>query len=160
MTSEQKAKLREYLKECARNYMKKLKEEELTETTSTATTGDAGYLTPRAFAKDAGTATALQKRNMQVFGYEIIPKMQDNSNPGINEGVYFKDKELSESQKIGLAMREVRDNLYQVEKVMKRAIQMKNESDGQIIPGKRMLSALKKINEKVVRLMTLTHQIL
>lgn len=75
----------------------------------------------------------------------------------INEGLdsyYFKDENLTAEQKLGLAMRQVRNNLYEVEKVVQRTIKMKNEEnvDSSKV-GKRTYSALRRINEKVVRLM-------
>jgi len=75
----------------------------------------------------------------------------------INEGLdsyYFKDENLTSEQKLGLAMRQVRNSLQEVEKVVTRTIKMKNEEnvDSSKV-GKRTYSALKRINEKVIRLM-------
>ena len=75
----------------------------------------------------------------------------------INEGfdsLYLKDENLTPEQKLGLAMRHVRNNLYEVEKVIQKTIKMKNESgiDSSKV-GKRTYQALKRINEKTIRLM-------
>ena len=70
------------------------------------------------------------------------------------DSYYFKDENLTSEQKLGLAMRQVRNNLYEVEKVVSRTIKMKNEDnvDSSKV-GKRTYQALKRINEKVIRLM-------
>ncbi len=76
-------------------------------------------------------------------------KLNENSN-----SFYFKDENLTSEQKLGLAMRHVRNNLYEVEKIVQRAIKMKNEEtiDNNKV-GKRTYQSLKRINEKVIRLM-------
>ena len=75
----------------------------------------------------------------------------------IREGLdtlYFKDESLTAEQKLGLAMRHVRNNLYVVEKIVKKTIKMKNEENiDSTKVGKRTYTALKRINEKVIRLM-------
>ena len=75
----------------------------------------------------------------------------------IREGMdtlYFKDENLSPEQKLGLSLRHIRNNLTEVEKLIKKSIALKNENniDTEKI-GKRTYSALRRINEKTIRLM-------
>jgi len=67
---------------------------------------------------------------------------------------YFKDSELTSEQKLGLAMRQVRNTLQEVENLVQKTVKMKNEqSVDSTKVGKRTYGALKRINEKVVKLM-------
>ena len=129
-------------------------------TETSATGGVDGYMTPRAFTgkKDI---SKKQKQIANQLGYELVDKsyaVKDQGNPGdLNESMdsfYLKDESLRPEQKLGLAMRHVRNNLYEVEKVIQRTIKMKNEEgiDSTKV-GKRTYQALKRINEKVIRLM-------
>lgn len=99
--------------------------------------------------------------------YELALKRADGANykaltegrkkVNIVEGIdtlYMKDESLTPEQKLGLAMRHVRNNLYEVEKVIQKTIRMKNEENiDSTKVGKRTYQALKRINEKVIRLM-------
>lgn len=133
---------------------------------TSATGGVAGYETPGAFTGKKGISKK-QRSIANQLGYELVDKSYANKGEGnpedltdenkLTEGMdsfYFKDENLTAEQKLGLAMRQVRNSLYEVEKVVTRTIKMKNEEnvDSSKI-GKRTFGALRRINEKVIRLM-------
>ena len=77
-------------------------------------------------------------------------------NPHINEGRYHawrNDESLSPKQKIGLAMRETRDNLKELERMVQYNVKLKNELkvDSRDY-WKTTHNALSKISERLVRL--------
>jgi len=132
------------------------------ETSSTG--GVAGYETPFAFTGKKGISDK-QKRIATQLGYELIDKsyttknqensenLKDKLNESLNS-YYFKDENLTAEQKLGLAVRYIKDSLNEIEKITKKTIQLKQENniDSNKV-GKRILSSLKRINEKVIRLM-------
>jgi len=77
-------------------------------------------------------------------------------NPHINEGRYHawrNDDSMTPKQKIGMAMRETRDNLTELERVVKYNVKLKNELkvDSRDY-WKTTHKALSKISERLVRL--------
>lgn len=162
---DKKDKLRQYIKQEILNILLQETDDDkeiYKETTMTGGEGAEGYMTPKAFT---GGADAPLKRHSEVLGYKLVGTGNKNKKDSyasgkVNESVYFRDKDLTESQKIALAMREVRDNLVKVEKVMERSIRLKKESGQEITHGKNTMKALKRINEKVVKLMSIVHNMI
>jgi len=82
--------------------------------------------------------------------------MKKNLNESINEGKYHdyrNDETLSPKQKIGRSMREVRDGLQNLEKLVKMNVRLKNELN--VNSGsywKNTHKALHKISERLVKL--------
>ena len=130
----------------------------ITETSSTG--GVAGYETPAAFTGQKGISKK-QKRIAQQLGYELVDKsyaVKDQGDTGdLKENIdtlYLKNEKLTAEQKLGLSMRHVRNNLTEIENLVKKSIALKQENniDTEKL-GKRTYESLKRINEKVVRLM-------
>ena len=129
-------KLKEIIRELIKN--------ELEEAT---VTGDiAGYDTPNAFT--GGRSKDKKKKK----------KIATNSTgySKVNEGKYHdyrNDDTLSPKQKIGRSMREVRDGLNNLEKLVKMNVRLKNELN--VNSGsywKNTHKALHKISERLVKL--------
>ena len=74
----------------------------------------------------------------------------------VNEGRYHdyrNDESLSPKQKIGYSMREVRDKLNELDKLVKMNVRLKNEIGVNSTDyWKRTHSAMKKISERLVKL--------
>ena len=77
-------------------------------------------------------------------------------NPHINEGRYHawrNDDSMTPKQKIGMAMRETRDNLTELERVVRYNVKLKNELNVDSRDyWKNTHKALSKISERLVRL--------
>lgn len=131
---------------------------------TSATGGVAGYETPGAFTGQKGISKK-QRSIANQLGYELVDKsyaIKDQGDTGdlnetLKEGFdsfYFKDENLTNEQKLGLAIRSIRTNLMEVEKVVNKAIKLKTENNiNTDALGKRAYSSLRRINEKVIRLM-------
>lgn len=76
----------------------------------------------------------------------------------VKESLDLAIRELTPKQQFGKAVREIRNNLTEVETLVRRTLKLKNESglDSENY-GKRAYSALSKINEKVIKLMSSLH---
>ena len=128
------------LKEIIRELIKK----ELEEATTSANVP--GYQTPNAFS--GGRKKDKKKKK----------KIATNSTgySKVNEGKYHdyrNDDTLSPKQKIGRSMREVRDGLNNLEKLVKMNVRLKNELN--VNSGsywKNTHKALNKISERLVKL--------
>jgi hypothetical protein len=118
-----------------------------------------GYLTPNAFSNGSNAAKKKQKQNSELLGYELVNRDHykeavEKVETLLKESFYFKDENLTPEQKMNLAVRQIRNNLHEVEKLVSRTIRLKNESGIQSEEyGKRTYAALRKINEKIIRLM-------
>ena len=100
----------------------------------------------------------------KAFKKHIIPfgKLIDSwnktqqKNPHLNEGRYHawrNDDSLTPKQKIGMAMRETRDNLTELERVVRYNVRLKNELNVDSRDyWKNTHKALSKISERLVRL--------
>ena len=77
-------------------------------------------------------------------------------NESINEGKYHEyrnDDTLSPKQKIGYSMREVRDKLNELDKLVKMNVRLKNEVGVNSTDyWKNTHNAMKKISERLVKL--------
>ena len=99
-----------------------------------------GYNTPYAFSKKKNG-----HEDPEVSGYKKV-----------NEGKYHQyrnDESLTAKQKIGRSMREVRDGLNNLEKLVKMNVRLKNELN--VNSGsywKNTHKALHKISERLVKL--------
>ena len=74
----------------------------------------------------------------------------------VNEGQYHNyrnDESMTAKQKIGLSMREVRDKLNELDKLVKINVRLKNELNvDSKTYWKRTHAAMKKISERLVKL--------
>jgi len=131
-------RLREYIRTFVR---------ELLSTNEITQTGDiAGYNTPFAFSsKKKKDKDKEEEVATNSTGYEIV-----------KEGRYHQwrnDESLSPKQKIGMAMRETRDSLKELERTVQYNVRLKTELkvDSRDY-WKTTHKALSKISEKLVRL--------
>ena len=129
-------KLKEIIRELIRN--------ELEEAT---TTGDiAGYDTPNAFTGGPGKGKKKKKEiSTNSTGYNVVKEGKYHD--------YRNDETLSPKQKIGRSMREVRDGLQNLERLVKMNVRLKNELN--VNSGsywKNTHKALNKISERLVKL--------
>ena len=131
-------KLRQYIRAFVR---------ELLKTNEVTQTGDiAGYNTPFAFSsKKKKDKDKEEEVATNSTGYEVV-----------KEGRYHQwrnDETLTPKQKIGIAMRETRDSLKELERVVRYNVKLKNELkvDSRDY-WKNTHKALSKISERLVRL--------
>ena len=87
---------------------------------------------------------------------EPEPEEPESENESINEGKYHEyrnDDTLSPKQKIGYSMREVRDKLNELDKLVKMNVRLKNEVGVNSTDyWKNTHNAMKKISERLVKL--------
>ena len=87
---------------------------------------------------------------------EPEPEEPESENESINEGKYHQyrnDDSLSPKQKIGYSMREVRDKLNELDKLVKMNVRLKNEVGVNSTDyWKNTHNAMKKISERLVKL--------
>ena len=146
-----------------RKLVRELIKQELDEANSTASVGGE-YSTPHAFkgsnkkGKKKGKAGYTGGHEDPTIGTANFnaddPKLRKES--VVNEGRYHawrNDDTLSPRQKIGMAMRETRDNLTELERVVRYNVKLKNELkvDSRDY-WKNTHKALSKISERLVRL--------
>ena len=147
-----------------RKLVRELVRQELDEANSTASVGGE-YSTPHAF----GGSNKKGKKKGKA-GYEgghteptdgtghflaDDPKLRKTESV-VNEGRYHawrNDESLTPKQKIGMAMRETRDNLTELERVVRYYVKLKNELkvDSRDY-WKNTHKALNKISERLVKL--------
>ena len=146
-----------------RKLVRELIEQELDEANSTASVGGS-YNTPHAFGGSNKKGKGKGKAGYEGghteptdgTGHFIAddPKLRKES--VVNEGRYHawrNDESLSPKQKIGMAMRETRDNLTELERMVNYNVKLKNELkvDSRDY-WKNTHKALSKISERLVRL--------
>ena len=146
-----------------RKLVSELIKQELDEANSTASVGGS-YMTPHAFGgsnkkgKKKGKAgyTGGHDNPSDGTGHFIAddPKLRKES--VVNEGRYHawrNDDSKTPKQKIGMAMRETRDNLTELERMVNYNVKLKNELkvDSRDY-WKNTHKALSKISERLVRL--------
>ena len=87
---------------------------------------------------------------------DLCDMMNLMANESINEGKYHQyrnDDSLSPKQKIGYSMREVRDKLNELDKLVKMNVRLKNEVGVNSTDyWKNTHNAMKKISERLVKL--------
>lgn len=103
------------------------------------------------------TDKVLHEDDFDVVANHIIELLKKNPDARLNEGLdsyYFKDDTLTNEQKLGLSIRTIRNTLMEVERLVQKSIKLKSENNIDTDKmGKRIYSALRRINEKTVRLM-------
>ena len=128
------------LKEIIRELIKK----ELDEASTSAATP--GYQTPYAFTgKSAKGKKKKKKISTNSTGYNVVKEGKYHD--------YRNDDTMTPKQKIGRSMREVRDGLQNLEKLVKMNVRLKNEL--KVNSGsywKNTHKALHKISERLVKL--------
>ena len=105
-------------------------------------------------------AKALKKGRKGVISVNRVgvsqAKQVDKKLENVNEGRYHdyrNDESLSPKQKIGHSMREVRDKLNELDKLVKMNVRLKNEIGVDSTSyWKRTHGAMKKISERLVKL--------
>ena len=141
-----------------KEYIRQLIQRELAEASSTASAGNIHYKTPYAFKKNK---KGKKKKKAGYGGGSYNPTIgTDNflaKDPKLrNEGKYHdfrNDDSLTTKQKIGMAMRETRDNLTELERVVRYNVKLKNELNVDSRDyWKNTHKALSKISERLVRL--------
>jgi len=155
--------VREYSQDRFRKLVRELVRRELDEANSTASVGGS-YNTPHAFG---GSNKKGKKKGKAGYegghteptdgtGHFIAddPKLRKES--VVNEGRYHawrNDDSKTPKQKIGMAMRETRDNLTELERMVNYNVKLKNELkvDSRDY-WKNTHKALSKISERLVRL--------
>ena len=129
-------KLREIIRELVRK--------ELAEATTTGNI--AGYETPHAFTGGPGKGKKKKKEiSTNSTGYNVVKEGKYHD--------YRNDDTLTPKQKIGRSMREVRDNLLNLEGLVKMNIRLKKELNVDSRSyWKNKHKALNKISERLVKL--------
>ena len=126
-----------------RTIIELLDDEKLDETTFSGNVP--GYQTPFAF-NEKGKASKKKKKELATNsnGYKIVEgKYHD----------YRNDESLNAKQKIGMSMREVRDKLNELDKLVKMNVRLKNEVGVNSTDyWKNTHNAMKKISERLVKL--------
>ncbi len=131
-------KLREYIRTFVR---------ELLSTNEITQTGDiAGYNTPFAFSsKKKKDKDKEEEVATNSTGYEVVKEGRYHQ--------YRNDETLTPKQKIGLAMRETRDSLQELERTVQYNVRLKNELNIDSRDyWKTTHKALGKISERLVKL--------
>ena len=139
-------------------FIRRLFQKELKEASSTASAGDISYKTPYAFNKNK---KGKKKKKAGYGGAHHDPTIgTDNfhaKDPKLRkEGKYHdfrNDDSLTTKQKIGMAMRETRDSLKNLEKIVDMNLRLKNELNVDSRDyRKNTHKALHKISERLVKL--------
>ena len=111
------------------------------------TTGDiAGYETPMAFTGGVGKGKKKKKKiATNSTGYNVVREGKYHD--------YRNDESMTPKQKIGRSMREIRDSLNELNRLVKMNVRLKNELkvDSQSY-WKNTHKALNKISERLVKL--------
>tara|TARA_Y100000356_G_scaffold134863_1_gene145393 strand:+ start:614 stop:1255 length:642 start_codon:yes stop_codon:yes gene_type:complete len=115
--------------------------------------GSAGAAKMKVARKLKGGAKSISNvRRVQPGKAKQVDKKLEN----VNEGKYHdyrNDESLSPKQKIGYSMREVRDKLNELDRLVKMNVRLKNEVGVDSTSyWKRTHSAMKKISERLVKL--------
>ena len=128
------------LKEIIRELIRK-------ELSEASVTGDiAGYQTPYAFTgKSAKGKKKKKKISTNSTGYNVVKEGKYHD--------YRNDESLTPKQKIGRSMREIRDSLNELNKLVKMNVRLKNELNVDSSSyWKNTHKALNKISERLVKL--------
>ena len=128
------------LKEIIRELIRK-------ELSEASVTGDiAGYQTPYAFTgKSAKGKKKKKKISTNSTGYNVVKEGKYHD--------YRNDESLTPKQRIGRSMREIRDSLNELNKLVKMNVRLKNELNVDSRSyWKNTHKALNKISERLVKL--------
>ena len=140
-------------------FIRELIEKELDEASTTATTGGE-YQTPLAFRGNKFKAGKKKKKAGYARGHKnptVSTTYEEPDDPKLRkEGKYHdfrNDDTMTPKQKIGMAMRETRDSLDELEKIVKNNVRLKNELNVDSRSyWKNTHKALSKIGERLVNL--------
>ena len=103
-----------------------------------------------------GIAPVIKMSKKKDFKSFIKKAAQKGLHESLNEGQYHNyrnDDSMTPRQKIGLSMREVRDKLNELDKLVKINVRLKNELNvDSKTYWKRTHAAMKKISERLVKL--------
>ena len=107
--------------------------------------------------KRGNNEKAKQDFNLKVYStMEYINRAFDNVSESVNEGKYHQyrnDETMTPKQKIGRSMREIRDSLNELDKLVKMNVRLKNELNVDSRSyWKNTHKALGKISERLVKL--------
>ena len=145
-------------KDILRNIIRELIKKEIDEANSTAS-GGGEYQTPHSF-KGSNRKGKKNKKAGYQDGHEDPTIGTDNFKPKDpklrKEGRYHdfrNDDSMTPKQKIGMAMRETRDSLTDLERVVRYNVKLKNELNiDSRSYWKNTHKALSKIGERLVKL--------
>ena len=127
------------LKEIIRELIKK----ELEEASTSAATP--GYQPPYAFSDPKKDKKKKKKRDTGSTGYSYVSEGRYHQ--------YRNDESMTPKQKIGRSMREIRDSLNNLDKLVKMNVRLKNELNVDSRSyWKNTHKALNKISERLVKL--------
>ena len=140
-------------------FIRELIEKELDEASTTATTGGE-YQTPLAFRGNKFKAGKKKKKAGYAGGHKnptVSTTYEEPDDPKLRkEGNYHdfrNDDTMTPKQKIGMAMRETRDSLNELEKIVKNNVRLKNELNVDSRSyWKNTHKALSRIGERLVNL--------
>ena len=128
------------LKEIIRELIRK-------ELSEASVTGDiAGYQTPYAFTGKSAKGKKKKKKILtNSTGYNVVKEGKYHD--------YRNEESLTPKQKIGRSMREIRDSLNELNKLVKMNVRLKNELNVDSRSyWKNTHKALNKISERLVKL--------
>ena len=128
-------KLKEFIREIIKDELEEA-------STSSATPG---YQTPMAFSGGRKKDKKKKKDIANAAGYDIVKEGRYHD--------YRNDDTLSPKQKIGRSMREIRDSLNELNRLVKMNVRLKNELNVDSRSyWKNTHKALNKISERLVKL--------
>ena len=140
------SKLKEFIRHLIRQELKELEEVSVT---GNLDGGEGPPRTPYAFYGGRKKDKEKKKRIAQAGGYMKVKE-------SVNEGKYHQyrnDETMTPKQKIGRSMREIRDSLNELNRLVKMNVRLKNELkvDSRSY-WKNTHKALNKISERLVKL--------
>ena len=140
------SKLKEFIRHLIRQELKELEEVSVT---GNLDGGEGPPRTPYAFYGGRKKDKEKKKRIAQAGGYMKVKE-------SVNEGKYQQyrnDETMTPKQKIGRSMREIRDSLNELDKLVKMNVRLKNELNVDSRSyWKNTHKALGKISERLVKL--------
>ena len=138
----------------SRNELIEIIKEILREMHEASTTANVpGYQTPYAFSGGLAKNKKKKKDLIKRLHMKLVGKLDESS---LNEGRYHEyrnDDSLTAKQKIGYSMREVRDKLNELSKLIDMNVKLKNELNVDTKTyWKNTHKAMSKISERLVKL--------
>ena len=126
-----------------KEFIREIIKDELEEASTSAATP--GYQTPMAFSGGRKKDKKKKKDIANAAGYDIVKEGRYHD--------YRNDDTLSPKQKIGRSMREIRDSLNELNRLVKMNVRLKNELNVDSRSyWKNTHKALNKISERLVKL--------
>ena len=126
-----------------KEFIREIIKDELEEASTSAATP--GYQTPMAFSGGRKKDKKKRKDIANAAGYDVVKEGRYHD--------YRNDESLTPKQKIGRSMREIRDSLNELNKLVKMNVRLKNELNVDSRSyWKNTHKALGKISERLVKL--------